>query len=79
MFVNGYIVDNQLVMALLGRAPYGLELLATVDFIKEKEEIEDVDKIFQEIGKWTKRKLMKPFHIKVAYDRLKEYYRQQRL
>ncbi len=62
-------------------SPYGLELLATVDFIKEKEEIEDVDKILQEIGKWTKRKkkLMKPFHIKVAHERLKEYYRQQRL
>jgi len=62
-------------------SPYGLELLATVDFIIQKEEIEDTNKIIEEIGNWTKRKkkLMKPFHIKVAHQRLKEYYHQQRL
>lgn len=62
-------------------SPYGLELLATVDFIYQKEKIEDTDKMMEEIGHWTKRKkkLMKPFHIKVAHQRLKEYYRQQRL
>lgn len=62
-------------------SPYGLELLATVDFIYQKEEIEDTDKIIEEIGNWTKRKkkLMKPYHIKVAHQRLKEYYLQQKL
>lgn len=62
-------------------SPYGLELLATVDFIYQKEKIEETDKVIEEIGNWTKRKkkLMKPFHIKVAHQRLKEYYSQQRL
>ncbi len=62
-------------------SPYGLELLATVDFINQNKEIEDTDEIIEEIGNWTnrKKKLMKPFHIKVAHQRLKEYYRQQRL
>jgi len=62
-------------------SPYGLELLATVDFIYQEEKIEDTNKIIEEIGNWTKRKkkLMKPFHIKVAHQRLKEYYQEQRL
>ncbi|WKN41899.1 hypothetical protein [Tunicatimonas pelagia] len=62
-------------------SPYGLELLATVDFIFQQEKIEDTEKITEQIRSWTKRKegLMKPFHIKVAHQRLKEYYRQHRL
>lgn len=62
-------------------SPYGLELLATVDFIYQKEKIEDTNEIIEEIGNWTKRKkkLMKSFHIKVAHQRLKEYYCQQKL
>lgn len=62
-------------------SPYGLELLATVDFIYQEEKIEDTNKIIEEIENWTKRKkkLMKPYHIKVAHQRLKEYYQQQRL
>ncbi len=62
-------------------SPYGLELLATVDFICQNENIEDTNKIIGEIGKWTKRKkeLMKPFHIKVAHQRLKEFYNEERL
>jgi O-acetyl-ADP-ribose deacetylase (regulator of RNase III)/uncharacterized protein YwgA len=60
-------------------SPYGLELLATVDFLSKRESIEDSDKIILEIGKWTRRKknLMKPFHIKVAHQRLKEYHQKQ--
>ncbi len=59
-------------------SPYGLELLATVDFINQEEKIEDTDKIIEEIGNWTKRKkkLMKPFHVKVTHQRLTEFYRQ---
>lgn len=62
-------------------SPYGLELLATVDFIYQQENIEDTEKVIEQIGNWTKRKkeLMKSFHIKVAHQRLKEYYRQHRL
>ncbi len=62
-------------------SPYGLELLATVDFINQEENIKDTDKIIEVIGNWTKRKkkLMKPFHIKVAHQRLKEYYHQQKI
>ncbi|MCP3932773.1 MAG: macro domain-containing protein, partial [Bacteroidetes bacterium] len=56
-------------------SPYGLELLATVDFICQEGKIGDTDKIIDEIGTWTKRKkeIMKPYHIKVAHQRLKEY------
>lgn len=62
-------------------SPYGLELLATVDFIYQQENIEDTDKMIAQISNWTnrKKKIMKPFHIKVAHQRLKEYYREQRL
>lgn len=62
-------------------SPYGLELLATVDFIYKQENIEDTEEIISQIGNWTKRKkkIMKPFHVKVAHQRLKEYYRQQKL
>lgn len=62
-------------------SPYGLELLATVDFIYKQENIEDTDTMIAQIGNWTKRKkqIMKSYHIKVAHQRLKEYYGQQRL
>ena len=57
-------------------SPYGLELLATVDFIYLKTGLCDKTQILQEIGKWTNRKkeLMKPFHIEAAFDRLTGFY-----
>ncbi len=57
-------------------SPYGLELLATVDFIYMKTGLSDKNQILQEIGKWTHRKkeLMKPFHIEAAFNRLSEFY-----
>lgn len=60
-------------------SPYGLELLATVDYVSQNENIETTDEIVSKIGEWTERKkeIMKPIHIQVAHDRLKEYYRQQ--
>jgi len=60
-------------------SPYGLELLATVDYVSQNENIQNTDEIVSKIGEWTKRKkeIMKPIHIQVAHDRLKEYYRQQ--
>lgn len=62
-------------------SPYGLELLATVDYISKSESIDDTNEIINKIGEWTKRKkeIMKPYHIQVGHERLKEYYRQQRL
>lgn len=55
-------------------SPYGLELLATVDYIHKQLGITDNDKITEEIGNWTNRKkdLMKPYHIEVANKRLNE-------
>lgn len=60
-------------------SPYGLELLATVDYISQNEEIKDTDEMISKIGEWTHRKkeIMKPFHIQVAHERLKEYYHRQ--
>lgn len=62
-------------------SPYGLELLATVDFICQQEKIEDTDQIIAQISNWTRRKkeLMKPFHVKVTHQRLKQYYQDQKL
>lgn len=62
-------------------SPYGLELLATVDFIHKEEQVDDADQIIAQIGSWTKRKreIMKPFHIKVAHQRLNEFYSLQKL
>lgn len=55
-FIHGY------------ESPYGLELLATVDFIKRSTNIQDLDTLKNEIYNWTtrKKKLMKPFHIETA-------------
>ncbi len=49
-------------------SPYGLELLATVDFVKRNTGIHNLEHIQNEIYNWTtrKKKLMKPFHIEVA-------------
>lgn len=60
-------------------SPYGLELLATVDFIYKQENVKETDEIIAQIGNWTKRKkqIMKTFHIEIAHQRLKEHYDQQ--
>lgn len=56
-------------------SPFGLELLATVDFIREKENIENTEDIIARIGDWTQRKkeIMKTHHITVANQRIQEY------
>jgi len=56
-------------------SPYGLELLATVDYIHKQLGITDTDQITEEISNWTNRKkdLMKPYHIEVANERLNEF------
>ena len=56
-------------------SPYGLELLATVDFVVDRTSKASPEEIQFEISSWTNRKkeLMKPYHIKVAHQRLSEF------
>ena len=55
-------------------SPYGLELLATVDFIRFKSPKIEVGEIEREISEWTdrKREIMKNQHIRAAFVRLTE-------
>lgn len=57
-------------------SPYGMELLATVHWVLMHNEINinNIDNIIDEVQSWNlrKKKLLKPNHIKVAYNRLKE-------
>jgi O-acetyl-ADP-ribose deacetylase (regulator of RNase III) len=58
-------------------SPLGMELLATVDFIinKNREIIDNEEELIVEVQKWSKRKkeLLKPQFIKVAQERLVSY------
>jgi len=49
-------------------SPFGLELLATVDFIIQQTRSSDYETILKDISNWTSRKkeIMKPYHIEVA-------------
>jgi len=49
-------------------SPYGLELLATVDFIIQQTHTSEYEIIQKDIYNWTyrKRTIMKPYHIQVA-------------
>lgn len=55
--------------------PFSLELLATVDWILQNNPSMEEEEIHKEIGNWTRRKsiLIKPFHVKVAYNHLKQW------
>ena len=52
--------------------PYGMELLATVHWIAAEKPTAGVDEIVKAVQAWNdrKREIMKPSHIKAAYDRL---------
>jgi O-acetyl-ADP-ribose deacetylase (regulator of RNase III) len=53
--------------------PYGMELLATVHWaVKDGEPPAAIDEVIQRVHAWNerKRKIMKPEHIAIAYDRL---------
>jgi O-acetyl-ADP-ribose deacetylase (regulator of RNase III) len=54
--------------------PYGMELLSTVHWVAktDKETCSNLDKIVEKVQKWTQRKkmIMKPLHIKKAWERL---------
>jgi hypothetical protein len=49
-----------------------MELLATVHWVVEENPGSDFDKVVRAVHGWNKRKreIMKPAHVKVAYDRL---------
>lgn len=53
--------------------PYGMELLGTVHWAATDGGDRSLDSVIQRVHLWNKRKreLMKPAHIKVAYERLK--------
>lgn len=65
-------VDNVLNLIEGFESPYGLELLATVDFVVKQMKNSSIEEIQKEISIWTNRKkqIMKPFHIEVARQRL---------
>ncbi len=54
---------------------FSLELLATIDFLIINSELKSLGEIETGISNWTKRKrnIMKPYFIKVAYQRLEEF------
>lgn len=56
--------------------PFGMELLATVDFVKSQNPNHTLPDIQTQIHNWTNRKrdLMKPHHITVAYNRLQDFF-----
>lgn len=60
-------------------SPYGLELLATVDFILQQGSASTPKEIEKEISQWTNRKkeLMKPYHIQVAHQRVNNAFSNQ--
>lgn len=54
-------------------SPYGLELLATVDFIMQETKTSELNIIKNDIYNWTNRKrnIMKSYHIEVATKQIK--------
>lgn len=78
-YVKGVLSKDQLnrmerVLSLIEgfESPYGIELLATVDFVKKNFPQHSLDQVKSEIHNWTSRKkqIMKPHHIEIAYKRL---------
>lgn len=55
-------------------SPYGLELLATVNFVKEEKRIEDATLIQHEMWTERKQKMFQPEHIAAANARLQAYF-----
>lgn len=53
-------------------SPYGMELLGTVHWAAGESETKSFEEVIQRVHAWNarKRELMKPAHIKVAYERL---------
>lgn len=55
-------------------SPFGMELLATVHWVREQEGARTFDEAVQRVAGWSgrKRSLMKPGHIRAAWERLEE-------
>ncbi|MCU0427573.1 MAG: macro domain-containing protein [Candidatus Kapabacteria bacterium] len=55
-------------------SPYGLELLATVDFALLEQPDYSLNDVQEHIANWTERKreIMKPAHIQIAYRHIRE-------
>lgn len=53
-------------------SPYGLELLATVDFVIQNTSTNNLKTVQENIHNWTtrKREIMKPYHIEVATNQI---------
>jgi O-acetyl-ADP-ribose deacetylase (regulator of RNase III) len=56
---------------------YGLELLATVDFIRRKYKVETPEEISSQLSKWSHRKaeLFPLQHVQIANDHLQGYFK----
>lgn len=67
-------VNNLLDLIEGFESPYGLELLGTVDYIRQQKPNVSFDELKGEVHNWTRRKksIMKPYHLKVAFERLEE-------
>jgi O-acetyl-ADP-ribose deacetylase (regulator of RNase III) len=52
--------------------PYGMELLATVHWVAAEHASASADEVVQFVHEWSERKrqIMKPLHVKAAYNRL---------
>nr|WP_294861598.1 macro domain-containing protein [uncultured Fluviicola sp.] len=65
------------VISLLNRfeSAFALELLATVDYVMNKEKTDDLDSIVHAIGSWSNRKeeMFDADKIQIAYKHLKHY------
>lgn len=53
-------------------SPYGMELLATVHWLSRHEEAKGAEELKEKVANWNarKKKVMKPHHIELAFDRL---------
>ncbi|MDO5617041.1 MAG: macro domain-containing protein [Cruoricaptor ignavus] len=57
---------------------FSFELLSTIDFIKEKENVHSVEKIIEEMKRWSNRKrtlfTTDSDYVKIALDRIEQYF-----
>lgn len=81
-YINNSISDDQkarlkkVLKAIEGfESPFGLELLATVDFVIQNTQTSQYGIILKDIYNWTSRKrnIMKPYHIEVATKQVNSF------
>jgi hypothetical protein len=56
-------------------SPLGMELLATVDYLLDTREAQDLNSIINAVGNWNprKKKILTPDYLNLAYGRLTEH------